>query len=282
MDNTQQGSSGVDIRSTRLMEVYQQISSEDSINSMTLILSSFERNTSYNKVLRDIESVLNINGKNRTIIKEWEEDQNQEVDEEGLEIESRNSAIKMVESTDDIITRILVEEVNEFIKEVEQVNTRPNLLKALVAKFLQSNFYYKESTLYKPKEYEQVILKFNNYPSQFTDFWQTGIERFEAKFPKSKLITLLKRQNNLALIRITHNITEYISAPPAERKLFSEIRKEYQKIINPPLPIILKALNMNKGTYEDNINIVTGKLVDKLNDPELTKKFNQIILNYGI
>ena len=139
MDNTQQGSSGVDIRSTRLMEVYQQISSEDSINSMTLILSSFERNTSYNKVLRDIESVLNINGKNRTIIKEWEEDQNQEVDEEGLEIESRNSAIKMVESTDDIITRILVEEVNEFIKEVEQVNTRPNLLKALVAKFLQSN-----------------------------------------------------------------------------------------------------------------------------------------------
>lgn len=281
MEITQQGSSGVDIRSSRLMEVYEQIGSDDSINIMTLILSSFERNTSYNKVLRDIESVLNINGKNRTVIKEWEENQ-QEVDEEGLEVESRNSAIRMVESTDDIITRILVEEVNEFIKEVENVNVRPNLLKALVVKFLQSNFYYKESTLYKPKEYEQVILEFNNYPSQFTDFWQEAMTKIEEKFPKSKLISLLKRQNNLAFVRNTFNITEFVNAPPAERKLFSELRKDYHKIINPPLTTILNSLNMNKKTYEDNINIVTGKLVEKLNDPELTKKFNQIILNYGV
>ena len=249
MDNTTNpGSSGVDIRSTRLMEVYEQINSDDALNSMTLILTSFERNTSYNKVLRDIEGVLNINGKNRTVISEWEEE-TAEIDEEGLEVESKNSVLKMVESTDDIITRILVEEVNEFIKEVEQVNSRPNLLKALIVKFIQSNFYYKESGLYKPK---------------------------------SKLITLLKRQNNLALIRTTYNITEFVNAPPAERKVFSEVRKEYQKIINPPMPTVLKALNMSRGTYEDNINIVTAQLVERMNDPELTKKFNQIILNYGI
>ena len=282
MDNTANpGSSGVDIRSTRLMEVYEQINSDDALNSMTLILTSFQRNTSYNKVLRDIEGVLNINGKNRTVISEWEEE-TAETDEEGLEVESKNSVLKMVESTDDIITRILVEEVNEFIKEVEQVNSRPNLLKALIVKFIQSNFYYKESGLYKPKAYEKIIEEFNTYPSQFTDFWQTGIEKLEAVNPKSKLITLLKRQNNLALIRTTYNITEFVNAPPTERKVFSEVRKEYQKIIKPPMPTVLKALNMSRGTYEDNINIVTAQLVERMNDPELTKKFNQIILNYGI
>lgn len=282
MDNTANpGSTGVDIRATRLMEVYEQITSEDAINFMTLILTSFERNTSYNKVLRDIEGVLNMNGKNRTVINEWEEEVS-ETDEEGLEVESRNSVLKMVESTDDIITRILVEEVNEFIKEIEQIEKKPNLIKALVVRFIQSNFYYKESGLYKPKGYEKIIEEFNSYPSQFTDFWQKGVEKLEALNPKSKLITLLKRQNNLALIRNTYNITEFSAAPPAERKIFSEIKKEYQKIINPPMPDVLKALNLSRGTYEDNINTVTSQLIERMNDPELTKKFNQIILNYGI
>nr|DAD64021.1 MAG TPA: hypothetical protein [Bacteriophage sp.] len=222
-----------------------------------------------------------MNGKNRTVINEWEEEVS-ETDEEGLEVESRNSVLKMVESTDDIITRILVEEVNEFIKEIEQIEKKPNLIKALVVRFIQSNFYYKESGLYKPKGYEKIIEEFNSYPSQFTDFWQKGVEKLEALNPKSKLITLLKRQNNLALIRNTYNITEFSAAPPAERKIFSEIKKEYQKIINPPMPDVLKALNLSRGTYEDNINTVTSQLIERMNDPELTKKFNQIILNYGI
>jgi len=265
----------VDIRDSQLMGGYRGIT-EDRITSMSSILLSLSNNTSYTTVNRMIDEVLNLNGKNRGVIQSWDEENNESDD-----------SVKSLESTDEIITRLLIDEINSFIKNLES-SVRPdnknslNPLKAIVVKFIQTNFYYFHAELYKPKLYIDVINEYINYPSQFNDFYSEISKRVSQVNPDSPIIDLLKSQNNSALLRPVTNIMEAGKASPEELKIFLEGRKEYREMIKPQLTHVCDSLDINIKTYQDNINKVTNKLVTTLADQELTRRFNQIILLNGL
>lgn len=269
MDNDTNVETSIDIRDSMLMGSYRGIT-EDRTSSMSAILLSFSKNTSYNTVNKLIDEVLNLNGKNRGVIQEWEEANNESDDVSGL-----------VESTEDIITSLLLEEINQFIKGLEKNKANLNQLKSIVVKFIQTNFYYFHQDLYKPIDYVDVINRYINYPSQFTDFYLEVIDRLAAVNPDSSLIPIFNSQNNSVLLRSVSNIFTD-DATPEEMKIFLNSRKEYREIINPLLPEICDAIGINFKTYQDNIGKVTNKLVTNLADKELTRRFNQIILLNGI
>jgi hypothetical protein len=273
----------LDIRNSPLMNVYLGIN-DDPLDTMNLILMSMSKNTSFNTVSRELEELLHLNGKNRGVIQEWQSEEDDGVDPYEGNDESSVELMRAIESSDEIIIKILIEEINDFIKNLEIASNSStstnsqNRIKSLMVKFVQTNFYYYHNSLYKPEKYKDIINDFNSYPDQFSDFYKMGMNKLSEVNPNSHLIEVLKRQNNLALIRPVTNIGEFHKSSRAEQKIFLDLRKEYREIINPLLPDVCNSFEIPFKTYQGNIGKVLNELLNSLADQELTKRFNQIIL----
>lgn len=277
------GNDPTDIRNSNLMVVYKNIN-EDGNTSMVSILQSFSHNTSYNTVKRIVDNVFQINGKNRRVITEWDDD------EPGVE-EDFEYNVKAIESADEIIGRILIKEISDYIKELEE-NSKvvdpkkkgdPDTpIKSIMAKFIQLGFFYRFSDLYYPKEFEPIILRYRNYIEQFSDFYKKVILEIRKDYPESKLIGMLETYKNEFIMKGANELgsTLYSMASANEIKIFSKLRAEYMEIKNPNIRRILAEpeIDLTYVTYNRYIVSVMSDLISNLSDPELKKKFNQIVL----